>query len=172
MLKISIEFTVKSWEEKNAFNLLFGTVDLLIDPPHELELFGSDSIISVSDETVFLALLALCGVYTDNPWRLDAYKMRYDSKYWFPSSVPLPGPVVNKSYLLMCEVRGSVRPTPSISWYLGGREITTGKHFYIIVCIPIDAKCCRWLWGGNQSLGPATASSCFQYRPTAHCQCQ
>jgi len=70
----------------------------------------------------------------DNPWRLDAYKMRYDSKFWFPSSVPLPTPVVNKSYLLMCEVRGGVRPTPTITWYLGGRQITTGKHFYIIVC--------------------------------------
>jgi len=59
--------------------------------------------------------------------------MRYDSKYWFPSSVPMPAPVVNKSYLLMCEVRGGVRPTPTINWYLGGRQITTGKHFYIIV---------------------------------------
>ena len=61
--------------------------------------------------------------------------MRYDSQYWFPGSVPLPAPVVNKSYLLMCEVRGAVRPTPTIRWYLGRRPITTGKHFYIIVRI-------------------------------------
>jgi len=63
--------------------------------------------------------------------------MRYDSKYWFPSSVPLPAPVVNKSYLLMCEVRGGVRPTPRINWYLGGRPIAPGKHFFIIVCTAV-----------------------------------
>jgi len=78
-------------------------------------------------------VVTLCLPAVDNPWRLDAYKMRYDSQYWFPSSVPLPAPVVNKSYLLMCEVRGAVRPSPRISWYLGARQIKPGKHFYIIV---------------------------------------
>jgi hypothetical protein len=68
----------------------------------------------------------------DSPWRLDAYKMRYDSKHWFPSSVPLPTPVDGKSFLLMCETRGSIKPPPVINWYLDGKPVAAGKHFYII----------------------------------------
>lgn len=87
-------------------------------------------IMNLNDVRVFWRVV---NTSADSPWRLDAYKMRYDSKHWFPSSVPLPAPVVGKSFLLMCETRGTVKPPPTIDWYLDGRPVSTGKHFYVIV---------------------------------------
>ena len=69
----------------------------------------------------------------DHPWRLDAYKMRFDSARWFSHSAPLPLPLRGRSFLLMCQTRGVPRPAPSITWYRDGEKVVNGKQFYIIV---------------------------------------
>jgi len=68
----------------------------------------------------------------DNPWNIDAHKMRFDSSEWHPHSSIYPRPVSGKSYLLMCETRGSPKPLPTIRWYRNGRRVRNNKHFYII----------------------------------------
>ncbi|ESN94014.1 hypothetical protein HELRODRAFT_193873 [Helobdella robusta] len=71
-------------------------------------------------------------IVEDNPWKLDGYKMRYDSHNWFPASTHDPLPVLGKSFLLMCETRGNPNPQPSITWYKGRDPVTNGKNYYII----------------------------------------
>ena len=71
----------------------------------------------------------------DNPWNLEGYKMRYDSKQWYAQDSADPRPVRGRSFLLLCETRGSPQPLPSIAWYRDGRPLRNGRHFYIIVSI-------------------------------------
>lgn len=72
----------------------------------------------------------------DNPWNLDGYRMRFDSKQWFAHDRAEPKPVKTKSYLLMCEARGASKPQPLIRWYKDGKAIRNNKHFYIITDSP------------------------------------
>ena len=72
----------------------------------------------------------------DNPWSLDGYKMRFDSRQWFPHNSVEPRPVKSKSYLLMCETRDASKPLPVIRWYRNGRAVRNNRHFYIIVSLP------------------------------------
>jgi len=74
-------------------------------------------------------------VLADNPWSLDAYKMRFDSGAWFPYNSAEPRPVKSKSYLLMCETRDASKPLPVIRWYRNGRAVRNNRHFYIIVSL-------------------------------------
>ncbi|ELU00549.1 hypothetical protein CAPTEDRAFT_227091 [Capitella teleta] len=68
----------------------------------------------------------------DSPWHVDAYKMRFDSSQWYSASSSIPKPVMGKSYLLMCETRGSPKPLPRVRWYRDGKEVRNNRHFYII----------------------------------------
>lgn len=70
----------------------------------------------------------------DNPWNLDGYKMRFDSKQWYPQDSAEPKPVKAKSFLLMCETRQASKPLPIIRWYRDGNAVRNSRHFYIIVC--------------------------------------
>ena len=80
-------------------------------------------------------------VYADSPWNVDAYKMRFDSSRWYSAGSPIPKPVMGKSYLLMCETRGSPKPVPRVRWYRDGKEVRNNRHFYIIVSL----GCCQRL---------------------------
>lgn len=66
--------------------------------------------------------------------------MRFDSSEWHKHSSLDPKPVLGKSYLLMCETRGSPKPLPKIRWYRDGRELRNNKHFYIIVSKPLSPQ--------------------------------
>jgi hypothetical protein len=67
---------------------------------------------------------------------VEGSKMRFDSSQWYRWDSPEPRPVRHKSYLLLCETRGSPKPLPTIQWYRDGRPLRNSKHFYIIVSIP------------------------------------
>jgi len=71
-------------------------------------------------------------VVEDRPWHLDGFKMRFDSSEWYPYHSLEPRPVQGKSFLLMCETRGSPKPLPQIRWFKDDRQIRSNKHFYII----------------------------------------
>jgi len=71
-------------------------------------------------------------IVEERAWNIDAYKMRFDSSQWFDHMSDNPKPVLGKSYLLMCETRGSPKPLPNIRWYRDGREIHNSRHYYII----------------------------------------
>lgn len=71
-------------------------------------------------------------IVEDNPWMLDGYKMRYDSSNWFPTGTLEPLPSTGKSFLLMCETRGSPNPQPTITWYKDREPVHSGKNYYII----------------------------------------
>jgi hypothetical protein len=58
--------------------------------------------------------------------------MRFDSSQWFPHTSEQPRPVLGKSYLLMCETRGSPKPLPRIKWFKDEKEISNNRHYYII----------------------------------------
>ena len=76
------------------------------------------------------------------------FKMRYDSVDWFDSNSPQPAPVVGRSFLLMCETRGSPKPLPVMRWFFNGRELQThgSRLFYVIVRgNPIKSGFCGWL---------------------------
>lgn len=68
----------------------------------------------------------------DNPWYVDGSKMRFDSSHWYPQDSPDPKPARGKSYLLLCETRGSPKPLPHITWYRDGKPLRNNRHFYII----------------------------------------
>ena len=72
-------------------------------------------------------------MFKDNPWNLEGYKMRFDSKQWYSQDSSEPKPVKTKSYLLMCETRGASKPLPIIRWYRDGKAIRNNRHFYVIV---------------------------------------
>ena len=61
--------------------------------------------------------------------------MRFDSSQWYAQDSADPRPVRGRSFLLLCETRGSPQPLPSIAWYRDGRPLCNGRHFYIIVSI-------------------------------------
>jgi len=71
----------------------------------------------------------------DNPWNIEGSKMRFDSSQWYRRDSPEPRPVRGKSYLLLCETRGSPKPLPAIQWYRDGSPLHSSRHFYIIVSI-------------------------------------
>ena len=71
----------------------------------------------------------------DNPWNIEGSKMRFDSSQWYRRDSPEPRPVRGKSYLLLCETRGSPKPLPAIQWYRDGSPLRSSRHFYIIVSI-------------------------------------
>ncbi len=85
-------------------------------------------------------------LFTDSPWELDGFKMRFDSTEWHTSEEIGPVPVRGMSYLLMCETRGTPEPLPKIRWLRNGRPIKNRRHFYVIVSSANgleDAKTCR-----------------------------
>jgi len=59
--------------------------------------------------------------------------MRFDSSQWYRRDSVEPTPVRGKSYLLLCETRGSPKPLPTIQWYRDGSPLHSSRHFYIIV---------------------------------------
>lgn len=71
-------------------------------------------------------------VEDSNPWTLEGYKMRFDSKQWYPVGSEGPGPITHKSFLLMCDTRGTPKPLPLIRWYRSGELVRNSKHYYII----------------------------------------
>ena len=75
-----------------------------------------------------------CGC-SDNPWNIEGMKMRFDSSQWYGRDAVEPTPVRGKSYLLLCETRGSPKPLPTIQWYRDGSPLHSSRHFYIIVSV-------------------------------------